>query len=697
MAKTIRQALRGRSDFVSDIYIKGMLYATTVRSPYPHARLLSIDTSDMPANVVVLTAADIPGRNELCISGECMPILVAEVCRYAGEPVALIAGPSQMEVVAASRRLSVEYDELSPALRFPPPDDSQIIRSVTGHRGNADTGLGSSHQVVQGTYRTGIQEHMYNEPQGAVADIRPDGSIIVQCATQWPYHVRRTVADNLSVKPHRCTIAVTDTGVDLDGKLWYPSLVATHAALLAKKTGLPVKLVYSNLEDFQYTTKRAPFVVTHLTGIDEEGTVTSAKVEISYNCGAYPLFTDEMVDRLAATALGLYDCDDLSVTVRVVRTNLPPLNVLSGFGTAATHFAAETQAARIVEITGADPVQWRIDQLRRARTGAFRARTKTIVGAIASVVDRSDFSRKAAAYELQKKRRNDAPLQKTATPGIGLAIAAEVNGFAGSNESSYASAIAVELRTDGTAVLRTSTVPRNDTLRGYWISLVSEGLGLERSAVNLEAGRTGEAPDSGPSTLSRSIAISGRLIAQACATIQRRRFRSPLPIEVRRSYRVPRSASWEIHTLSGQPFPHQSLGAVVVEVSVDPVTFESRVKDIWFAVDAGRIIDEDQARRSLEMGVYQALEWTTHEIVRFHRGAIDARSYLSYRNTNDPSLPGIHISFLPSTSREPRGVGSLPYNCVPAALAAAVSQATGRYMDQIPTSPELIHGYMEQE
>jgi CO/xanthine dehydrogenase Mo-binding subunit len=697
MAKTIRQALRGRSDFVSDIYIKGMLYATTVRSPYPRARLLSIDASDLPDDVTVLTAEDIPGRNELCIDGECMPILARDECRYAGEAVALIAGPSQMDVVAASRRLSVEYDELSAALQFPTTDESQTVRTVSGLRGDANTKLASSHQVVQGTYQTGIQEHMYNEPQGAVADPQPDGTIAVQCATQWPYHVRQTVAENLSIKPDACVVSATDTGVDLDGKLWYPSLVATHAALMAQKTGVPVKLVYSNLEDYQFTTKRAPVVVTHLTGIDETGTVTSARVDISYNCGAYPLFTKEMTDRLAATALGLYDCDDVSVSVRVVSTNLPPLNVLSGFGTSATHFAAETHAARIIEITGADPVQWRLDRLAAVRTGVFKAQTKGIMSAIASVVDQSDFSRKAAACELQKKRRGDQPRQNMATRGIGLAIAAEGNGFAGTNESGFASGVSVQLGTDGTAVVRTSTVPRSATLRDYWSNLVSEGLGLERSQVRIESGRTGTVPDSGPSTLSRSIAISGKLITQVCATIQRRRFRSPLPIEVKRSYRVPKNAAWDSATLSGYPFPHQSLGAVVVEVSVDPVTFESHVEDIWLSVDAGRVIDEDQARRSLEMGVYQALEWTTHEIIRFTRGAIDARSYQSYRHTNDPVRPGIHITFLPSTVREPRGVGSLPYNCIPAALAAAVSQATGRYMDRIPTNPELIHGYMEDE
>ena len=692
MAKTIRQSLRGRSDFVSDIYIKGMLYGATVRSPYPHARLVSMDATDLPENVSVVTARDIPGANTLSINDESMPILAADECRYIGEPVALLAGPSQRAVVAAAARLVVEYHEL-PA--FPAGDPGACAAAFNGRRGDPDAGLARSHQVVQGTYRTGIQEHMYNEPQGAVAEVQSE-VMVVHCATQWPYHVRDTVAANLDVKPAACVVMATDTGVDLDGKLWYPSLVATHAALLARATGSAVKLVYSNLEDFQFTSKRAPFTVTHLTGLDVDGAITAAKVDISYNCGAYSLFTREIADRVTATALGLYSCRDVSVSVKAHRSHLPPLNVLSGFGTAATFFAMETHASRIVELAGSDPGEWRRRQLTLVARRNADAATERVLATMDSAITRSDFVRTAAAYELQKKRREGIPSVDGQTRGIGLAVVGQASGFAGANESGYSSAVSVRLQNDGTAVLRTSVTP-GDGLRGYWISLISEGLGLEKNQVKLETGRTGDVPDSGPSTLSRTLFVLSRLIEQACATIQKQRFRSPLPIEARRSYRPPRSASWNSQTLSGNPFPNSSVATAVVEISVDPVSFETRVDDVWISVDAGRIVDEDQAKRSLEMSIYQALEWATHEQVRFTHGAVDRRSYISYRNSNDPPLPGIHITLLPAAQRAPLGVGSLPFNCLPAALAAAVSQATGRYMDRIPTNPELIHGYMEIE
>lgn len=696
--KTIRQSLRGRSDFVSDIYIKGMLYGATVRSPYPHAWITDIDAGAVPDDITIVTAADIRGQNEIVIGDESMPVLARERCVYAGEPVALLAGRNQREVTEAARLLRVDYEEIPAVLSFPAENASQEIHVVNGSRGNADEHLAESHQVVEGTYRTGVQEHMYNEPQGAIANPGGDGSLAVHCATQWPYHVQQCVIHNLPMKASECEVIATDTGVDLDGKLWYPSLVATHASLLAMKAGKPVKLVYSNLEDFKYTSKRAPVCVTHLTGIDEEGRIQAAKIDISYNCGAYPLFTAELTERLAATALGIYGCDHTAVTVRVIRTNLPPLNVLSGFGTASTHFAAQTHVSRIIELAGADPAAWRASASVHG-SGPFHAHAGGFEAAVREVARKSDFSRKSAAYELQKKRREDShgASVEIAGRGVGLAVAAEGNGFVGSRERLYQSAVSVRLDTDGTATLSTSTVPRTRGLREYWVHLAAEGLGLKPENVRIVTGRTGVTPDSGPSTLSRSILISGRLITQACATIQKKRFRNPLPLEVRRSFRVPKSAGWDVSSLSGQPFPYFSLGAVVVEVSVNPVTFKTHVENVWMSVDAGRIADEAGALRSLEMGVYQALEWATHEKVRYRNGQIDGRTYLSYRETVRPALPGVHITLLPSKMSEPRGIGSLPYNCVPAALAAAVSQATGRYMDQIPTNPELIHGYMESE
>jgi CO/xanthine dehydrogenase Mo-binding subunit len=627
-----------------------------------------------------------------------MPLLAADECNYVGEPVALVAGPTQREVVAAIDEIEIDYEELQPAFSYTHPAAAQIIATKEGSRGNVAQALERSNGRIEATYRTGIQEHLYNEPQGAVASVE-DGRIYVRSATQWPFHVRRTVAAALGIRESRCVVRPADPGIALDGKLWYPSLVAAHAALLATQTRRRVKLVYSNIEDFRFSPKRAPFYLRYATGVTEEGRISGARVDVVYNAGSYGVFTDEICERVMAAVFANYDCPDLRITVTAVRTNFPPLNVLSGFGAAAAFFATETHATRIAEIARTDPSIWRLENIAglTPKTGTKSKRVNRAQRVLKTVAHESDFSRKFAAYELQKKRRSEFADLRKATQGIGIGLGTHGGGFTGNHESRHGGSVVVRLQSDGTAVLRTSAVPGSRSVAASWKSRVARILGLDQSDVVLENTDTSVTPDSGPSTLSRNVVIISNLVEQACNAIQKRRFRSPLPIEVKRSYRPGRTSRFSASDLSGPPFPNAAYGAAVVEVEVDPVTFESSVESVWLAVDAGTILDEVEARRTLEMSVYQALEWATHELIIYKEGAIDPRSYLAYRNIGDPVLPQIKITLLDSPERNPQGIGELPQSCVPAALAAAVSQATGRYMDQIPTNPALIHGYMENE
>lgn len=697
MAATVRQALKGRGDFISDIYTRDMLYGATIRSPYARASIRRIYRSNLPEDVVCVTAGDVPGSNELRVHDETMPLLASGDTSYVGEPVALLAGPNQRAVTEAMGRIVVDYEEREPSFSFTRPGSSHVIARRVGQRGDVEAALARSTNRVEGIYRTGVQEHLYNEPQGAVVSIESRG-IVVRTATQWPFHVRATVAAALGVAPHRCTVRPTDPGIALDGKLWYPSVVAAHAALLAQATGRSVKLVYSNIEDFRFTPKRAPFAIRYVTGLTPEGDLCGADVEIVYNAGAYGVFTEEICERAMASTLASYECSDLRVSVTAVRTNLPPLNVLSGFGSSSTFFATETHVARIAEVAQMDPLEWRrhngLHEGNGTRVANSKARPARTLGAAAEA---SDFSRKFAAYELQKKRRREFDDLRMPTHGIGIAVASHGGGFIGDHEPRHGGTVVVRLETDGSAVLRTSAVPGSRSVLASWRESVASILGLDAADVRIENTDTSLVPDSGPSTLSRNVVVVSRLVEQACNAIQKRRFRSPLPIEVRRSYRTGRASRFDAATLSGTGFPHASYGAAVVEVAVDPVTFESSVDNVWLTVDAGRILDEGEAKRSLEMSVYQALEWATHELITYRNGAIDPRSYLAYRNIADPVLPRIHIALLGSPDRTPDGIGELPQNCVPAALAAAVSQATGRYMDRIPTNPALIHGYLEGE
>ncbi len=698
MAKTIRQALRGRGDFISDIYTRDMLYGATIRSPFAHALIRSISRSSHSSDIVCITADDIPGRNVLQIDAETMPILAQGECRYIGEPVALVAGPSQRAVVEAMRGIEIDYQELAPTYSFEEPSAGQVILRKQGSRGDVAAALDASDSRVQGTYRTNIQEHLYNEPQGAVALFEAD-KLVIRSATQWPFHVHATVAKCLDLESEQVVVRPADSGIALDGKLWYPSLVAAHAALLATGTGRPVKLVYSSIEDFRFTPKRAPFVIRYLTGLTPDGRISGARVDVVYNAGAYGLFTDEICDRFLAATMMIYECPDLEITIAAVKTNLPPLNVLSGFGSSSAFFAAETHLSRIAEVAEMDPLNCRRLNLTGRAVSANGARTKPnrTEQVLGPVVANSDFERKYAAYELQKKRRKDFALELHPTQGIGVAVGAQGADAIGTSEALRGGSVVVQLLSDGSAVLKTSAVSGSRVVPARWRSRIAEILGLDPANVAVENTDTASIPDTGPSTLSRNVAVVSRLIDQACNAIQKKRFRSPLPIEVRRSVRLGRARRFDPAALRGKPFARASYGAAVVEVEVDPVTFESHVLNVWLAVDAGRILDENEARRALEMGIYQAVEWATHEIVVYHNGAIDPRSHLAYRNIGTPTLPTIHITLLGTGEREPAGLGELPQSCVPAALAAAVSQATGRYIDQIPTNPALIHHYLESE
>jgi CO/xanthine dehydrogenase Mo-binding subunit len=312
-----------------------------------------------------------------------------------------------------------------------------------------------------------------------------------------------------------------------------------------------------------------------------------------------------------------------------------------------------------------------------------------------AVTQYSDFHRKHGAYELQRKRRTEFGDLRQATRGIGVSCGCQGSGFIGSAVTQYPGSVVVRLDADGKALIRTSAVSGSSAIHDNWRSTVASVLGVSQGDVRVEATDTDLVPDSGPSTLSRNVTAISQLVEQACAAIQRKRFRSALPIEVRRGTRAPKGDLWSPKTLTGAQFASLSIGASVVETSVDPVTYQTFVSSVWIAVDAGKIVNHGEVMRTLEMGVYQALGWATHEEIQYRNGILDPRSYLCYRDSGSTWMPEIQVALIDSTEKSSHGIGELPQSCVPAALASAVTQATGHYMDQLPTSAALIHGYVE--
>lgn len=701
-ALSLRNTLKGKSLFLTDMFAPNMLYGLTIRSEHPHARIIETHLPDLPRDVTYLRAADIPGVNYVDVMGDVAPIFAERETLYVGEPIGLLIGPSPARLLEISRMIQISYEIQQAAVELDDLEHATIVLERSTKRGNIEKALRSSSQLVQASYRTGIQDHLYSEAVGAYAVAGAADSVTVFSPSQWPHHVRSTVAAVLDLPPEACRVRSTELGVSLDGKLWYPSVVAAQAALASLLTGKPVKLVYTREEDFRFSPKGLSVLVECTTGLDENGNLSAVDILATVNLGAYPLFVDEIVTRVATSLVSHYRCEASRLCIRALRTNLPPLNACGGLGTSHGAFAVETHVSRLSELSQTSPIEWKkINLLRRGQAPLIGAPLATdcdhhdLLGHAAGA---SDYQRKYAAFELQKKRREAFSDMLDPPRGIGIAFAHQASGFSGRAEELIGSSIRVRMEKDGSAELLCGAVSESETIRGIWKDNLSSVLNVADADIRFAAADTAVSTDCGPAVLSRNIVVIQRTIESACNAIKRQRFRAPLPLEVRRSFRPPRSVDWNARELSGQPHTVLSYAAAVVEVEMNPMTYQPTVRGVWLAVDAGRILQRDQATRVLERGVYAALAWAGTEEILFANGGLRRSDYHHYQHSRLATVAPVHIEFLGDSEKAPaKGLGDLPMAVIPAAFALAVTQATGRYIDTIPCTAETLRTYLEDD
>jgi CO/xanthine dehydrogenase Mo-binding subunit len=690
--------LSGGTRFIDDIAVPGLALALVLRADSPRGRIKSLRLPDLPPGYAVVTAADIGGTNRLSALDASLPLLADTEVRYSGEPVAIIAGPDPVVLQKLLAFSWVEIEEAVPALDFENYMNDQVARRRSLSLGDPKTAFTQASSVIEGTYRTGPQAHCYSEPQGAIA-VPGSGGMIVHSSTQWPYHVRDTVASALGIDAKLVVVKTADIGMHMDGKLWYPSLVAAHAALAAAKLGKPVKLLLTREEDFRFTPKRAPSVIRHRTALDQNGDILAAEVKILVNVGAYGPLASEILDRMCIGAMGACACPNLTVEALAVTTNIPPLDAFNGMGLSQAFFAAESQASRIAGFARRNPTEWKLRNLLSKNailaTGGSMKEDVPAEKILQQIASASDFDRKYAAYELLKNTRkdfSDGPLR-----GIGVAFCYQGNGFSGSGEERENYSVELTLDKDSKLSIRTSANSGSAMTVRIWKELAGSILSVPVDQISLEPVSTDLVPNSGPSTLSRNIVVITRLIERCCHAIQKQRFRDPLPITVKRVNKLPSALHWNAARLSGDPFAQYSWAGAVVEVEIDAVTMESRVRHVWLCVDGGRILSRDRARQMLEAGCVHAVGWASREFVSFVDGKIPRDLFYRYHELALDEAPPVSVEFVENDKDQIKGLGDLPYNCVPAAYCAAVSQATGGSFEHIPLPEDALPIHMEEE
>lgn len=604
-----------------------------------------------------------------------IPVLPASAA-YAGQVIGVVTGPDWAAADEAARLVPQEQDiSLSTESRIVWTDEDPPESPATPPLAQ-DNRTGEEEHLVEGLYTTDVQLHRLDAPLWVEALPR-NGQITMRVPTQWPGHVRHSVATALRIDPRHVEIRYIPVEGGRDGALYFSSLLAVLAALVARRLGHVVRLAL-RADQMMLTGGRSPCTVRFVTRIRPDGTIRGNTLEIRMETGAYPTLVEETRERLRGAAQSIYASEITGYSARALRTVETPLGAFEGVGTAQVSFAREVHYNRLAGILQEDPIHWRMS--------VFRSDWPVLTTLAESLADNSGFHRHYAANELVRKRRLQLPRNSTALKGIGCAFGEQISGISAGKEQGY---ISIRLEQDGSARLFCSVPTPTPRLRLAWRSLVAQELQIPREEVTLDTACGNDHSDSGPRLFSRGSSVIPRAIVSACNAIQKLRFREPLPIQVRRAIKNTRATKNPADAL-------RSLGAAAVEATIIPFTMEIDVRSVTMVVYAGRVMDKQSVETELRRGIYQALSWALHESGD-HATGEQARERdllgdpVVQRHYNPGFLgapPRIKVVILPSSKRDaPVGVGELPFLTVPAALISALSQASGLYLDSIPARP----------
>ncbi len=704
-----RDKLTGAALFTDDLVVPGAWYGATVRATVPHARLLGIDLD--PAfdwsEVVIVTAADIPGDNVVALIADDQPALVADEIRHVAEPVALVAAPDAALARAARDAVHLRTEALPAVLD--PLGAEACCKSFEITKGDLVSGFAAADLVVEGTYRTGHQEQLYLEPQAVIAIPRDDGGVTIHGSIQCPYYVHTAVARALGLDRDRVVIVQEETGGGFGGKEDYPSIIAIHAALLARRAGRPVRLVYDRHEDIAATTKRHPSVIRHRTGVTRDGRLVAQDIELVLDAGAYTTLSPVVLSRGGIHAGGPYACPNVRIQARAATTNTPPNGAFRGFGAPQAEFAAETHLNRIAEALGISPLEIRRRNAYRegdvTATGQHLRESVGAIDVLEAAADATGFERARRMHEAARAVASDP----RSASGIGMALGWHGAAFTGGGEARLASVASVELTAEGRIRVLAAATEMGQGSRTVLGQIVAEALGVTPDDVDIAPQDTSAVPDSGPTVASRTTMVVGGLLATAAAHLRadveaatRQPFAESYPayVETHGPLRATEQfhgfpgIEWSDATYRGDAYPAYSWACAVAAVDVDLDTGAVLVRSVVQATEAGRIVNPVLAEGQVEGGTLQAVGYATLEDMQVEGGRYRNDRLTTYLIPTAIDAPRIEAVLVErpyaGVPHGAKGLGELPMDIPAPAVIAAIHDATGAWITDLPATPEKV-------
>jgi CO/xanthine dehydrogenase Mo-binding subunit len=742
-----KEKVTGKLLYCADYPQEGFLHGKVLRSPYPHALIKAIrieKAKELPGVGAVLTAKDVPGRNGFGSIIPDQPVICGDKVRFVGDGVVLVAAETEDIAYKALSLIEVEYEPLPTV--FDPREAIQsgaplihkngnLLLHSKLRKGDVEKGFSEADVILERTYKVPFVEHAYMEPDVTMAIPKPDGTMVIQGPMQSPFSVRRNVAAVLGVPINRVQVKSIPMGGGFGGKSDSPIDIGCRAAVLAVRTGRPVRLSLEREEVTLQTSKRHPHIMEIKIGAKKDGTLTAFEGRIYNEQGAYassgPLLPPAGGVNVHSMIMmpGPYEIPNCRVDAYLCYTNHPFGGAMRGYGAPQVCFAHESIIDELALELGINPLEIR-------RKNAFKLGSFTATGQILnqSVGLPETLEACAKTFDWDRRYREASFVDKECThrQGVGIGMGWYRTSFGISSDGCGAN---VYVNEDGSVLLYTGITEMGQGSFTVLSQICAEALGVEIEDIRLVHPDTDRVPESGPTVASRSTVLMGNAIIQAVQQIKESIMEMAsqilsVPIErleaknrcvyergnpinslqfkdvvskcmakgkrlIGQGWWTPPPTRLDPETGQGNPYFVYSFSTQMAEVVVDIQTGEVKVTDYVAAFDIGKAINPRNVEGQIEGGVAMGLGYALMEETVLDHGYIQNLSLQNFLIPTMLDVPNIKTIILETENKfgpyGAKGVGEMTNIPTAPAIVNAITHACGGRVRSLPADPEKVY------
>jgi len=706
----------GETQYPGDLSMAGMAHMKMLFSARAHARVRVVDTASaerVPGVVAVFTAKDVP-VNEYGLIMPDQPVLCgpgsaksgADIVRTTMDNIALVVAETEESAAAARDLIRVEYEDL-PAV-FDPREAMQdgaprlhdnapnnILVHYRIRNGDMDAGWKAADSIVEETFTTSWQEHAFLQPEAGLAYIDEQGRVTVQVAGQWTHEDQEQICHSLDLPPEQVRVVYPAIGGAFGGR--EDMSVQIVLALAAWKLHRPVKIVWSREESIRYHHKRHPITIRAKWGATREGKLTAAEVGVVGDVGAYAYTSTKVLGNSTLMCTGPYVIPNAHVDTYAVYTNNIPTGAFRGFGGPQGALAAEGMMNRLAETLNIDPVEMRLKNLLREgdllTVGTPLPKGVSIDKVVKACAQTAGWKQSAGAWRQAEHAQPSAPHKRR---GIGFAAAFKNVGFSfGAPEKCGAT---VELHGGSEiekVILRHAGADVGQGAHTVMAQMVAEAVGVPLSKVELQMSDTATSEGSGSASASRLTFMAGNSIRGAVGEAIRVWENEERPAIGTYTYRPPKTTMYDATTGKSEPNFAYGYVAQAVEIEVDLETGEIKIFNVVCADDVGHAINPQQVESQIEGAVVQAQGYAIMENFQMREGHVLTPYLSNYLIPTVLDVPDRVQSVIleypdPIGPWGARGMAEMPFLPFAPAIVAALHDATGVWINDIPLTPERV-------